>query len=143
MKTLFYYTFVERLSRPADTRVHLRAPAYLQIIGDHGVPLCLDPVVQSMAAATALAALLYALSAQRRPLWPWLLALAWAALVARFLLHPNTSENRYFYPNFIIVLIAAAEIAGMAFAAPRPPLAALLRRLRMSTLRNHPPGSAR
>lgn len=128
LKALFYYTFIERLARPADTHVHLRAPAYLQVISEHFPQLCQDPLILSTAVVTLVALAFHALSEGPRRLWLWLLVLTWVALLARFLLHPNTSENRYFYPNFLIALIAAAEITGGAFASPRPWLASLFRR---------------
>jgi hypothetical protein len=109
---LFYYSFVDKLARPAETTVHVTPSMYFDALKDNLAQIGNDPCLLPMLAASALALVLCRRQPPQRRVWRWLLGAAWTALAVRFVLYPAAGVPRYYYTYYLLVFIAAAEMAG-------------------------------
>jgi hypothetical protein len=109
---LFYYSFVDKLPRPAETSVHVSLSMYLDALKDNLAQAGDDPFLLPMLAASAAAFALCRRRPPQRTVWPWVLGAAWLALAVRFALYPAAGVPRYYYTYYFLVFIAFAEMAG-------------------------------
>jgi hypothetical protein len=107
---LFYYTFVDRLSHPAEVEVHLTSTKYFEALISGVTNINSDPRLLPMLAVSMLAVFCYFMRPMAGRVWPWVLALAWASYCVRLALFPAWWEYRYYYVNYLIALAAAAEM---------------------------------
>lgn len=107
---LFYYTFIEKLSRPAETSVHLTPATYVEVLRWGVRNILSDVRLMPMLVLSMLAVFCHFMRPAAGRVWPWVLALAWISYGVRIALFPAWWEYRYYYVNYLIALTAIAEM---------------------------------
>lgn len=115
--TLFYYSFIHKTPTPAEYTGGLSWQQYSGVLKWGVQKLIVDARFQAMCALSLLAAFSWYMRPQGERLYAWLLVLAWANLMLRFVLYPAWGDTRYFYSNYLLMLISCAELLPPYFAA--------------------------
>lgn len=113
---LFYYHFMRRSAYPANVTPDFGWQEYRHFAGIGLLRMAENMRVQGLLALSAAALLCH----WRRPhnvLWPRLLLVTWAALLARVLIFPAWTEYRYYWPFYLIIFFCAVEMLASAFLA--------------------------
>lgn len=110
----FYYTYVNGIPNPAEVEVHLKLSDYLQALFGGLKNIFSDSRLLPSIILSAAAAGFYFLQRPARSVYPWLLLLAWGNYAVRFLLLPSWQEYRYYSINYLLILIASAEMIALS-----------------------------
>jgi hypothetical protein len=107
---LFFYHFIRKSAYPAHIEPVFTWAQYFNIT-EHGLRrFILNMRVKWMLIASWVALVLYIWRPMGPKLFVYILGLGWASLFLRFVIFPAWMEYRYFYPNYLIILYALAEI---------------------------------
>lgn len=110
-KLLFYYTFIHRLSTPADIVPQFGFQQYIHVFHRGMVRILANRRLQCMLVASWLVTVCcYAFSLKRQGVFIGIVWMAWLVFAVRFILFPAWGSDRYYYPYYFIMLFAMAEV---------------------------------
>lgn len=109
--TLFYNGFIYQSPYPADMEFTLTFEKYLGVMKNALLHITADIRLLPFIGLSALAGVCYFLYPCASRLWPLLLAAVWASYTVRFALAPVWWDWRYYFVNYIVVIMACAEMS--------------------------------
>lgn len=128
-RNLFDYVFFNRIAYPADMPADFTFQEYWSVLKTGVEKMLLeDGRVQLLLALSVVCSVMYVyFPAVGNPRFVWLLWLGWISLAARFVMLPAYWEDRYYLPNYFIMLFALAELYGGLWKNRRVWLALLVK----------------